>query len=265
MQRFRHFCHVVSHWVLISVLALLMLPLSAVRVHAASLTATVAVDLLNVRRAPGLNYQVLGTLLRGAQITAVGRDSSATWIEAATPFGDGWLSTQFISLTNGTLADLPVTDQAIIPFATVSAFLGVLVHGGPSLDYPAIGVLFFGSTVTIIGHDDKSTWLEVQANNGTGWIESQYVNIVGNVSFAPNTASSAPATAKNVNYRLIVRSAPDANSAVIGVLSYNEYVRIVGVNARQTWWQVQGAFGTGWVSAQYVSAFGNLGALPVVG
>lgn len=233
--------------------------------RAVSVTAIIEADQLNVRRAPGLTYAVIGSLMRNDEVPAVGRDASAAWIEVGTQFGDGWISAKFVTLAGGTLADLPITDANVIPFATISVFPAVAVHSGPSTDFPTIGIFFLGSTVTILGHDAKVNWLQVKTTQGSGWIQAQYAVISGDFSILPDTTANVAPIAKNVNYRVRVHATANVNSPTIGVLTYLQFVNIVGTNAKGTLWQVQGSFGTGWVDATLVYAYGNLGGVPVTG
>ncbi len=257
MQRLRN--------VILAVLLVVLVAAQTAPTHAqTSITATVSAISLNVRRAPSITSQVIGQIEKGTVVSAVGRDGSAAWIEAVTPLGDSWIAAKWVTLSGGDLSNLPVTDTGVLPFATVSAFPAVAVRAGPSLNYPTIGILLQGSNVSIIGHDAKSEWLQIQASNGIGWVQSQFLTIHGNPLLAGNTAPNAIPLVKNVNYRLLVRAAPDVNSAQIGELSYYQYARIVGTNANHSWWQIIGPFGTGWVSAKFVFAFGNLASVPVV-
>ncbi len=233
--------------------------------HAQSgLVATVRIDLLNVRRAPRTSYPIIGQLTRDEQVTLIGRNVGASWLEVSTRFGNGWVSAQFVSV-NGSIGLLPITEGLISAFAIVSAFPAISVRSGPSTDFPVLGILFIGSTIDVIGQDAKATWLQVPFGGSSGWIQSQYVTSTGNLSAVQNSADRAQPVARAVVYRLRVRAAPDLTSDVVGVMGEREYVNIIGVNRRGTFWKVQGAFGVGWVSAQYVQAIGNLGGVPVVG
>ena len=230
----------------------------------ASTVGTVNVQDLHLRRGPGFSAPIIGVLTAGTQISLVGRDPSAQWLEVDTPIGHGWVSASFV-VTGGDLAALPITSGSVTPYAAVAVYPAVAVHSGPSLDFPIISILFLGENVDVIGHDTFYVWLEVRAVDGTvGWVLSQYLNIGGNVTLAPNNAANAQPVAKSVVYRLRVRQSPNTTSAVIGVLTEQQYAPIVGVNANYSWWEVTGSFGTGWVSAAFVQAVGNIFNVPIV-
>jgi uncharacterized protein YraI len=67
-----------------------------------------------------------------------------------------------------------------------------------------------------------------------------------------------------------VRAEPSTASEVLGIISANTKVQIVGKDPGENWWQIiypqsgQGADGTGWVTAQYVTTAGKP-EVPVIG
>lgn len=238
--------------------------LPSVAAHA-DLNATVIVDVLNIRKAPRTSYPIVATAARGTTLNLVGRNSGGTWVQVTGGFGTGWVSSQFIAvLKGGQIGTLPVTDRSISPFVTIAVFPSVSVRFGPSVNYQVIGILVQGQAVDVIGQDPSSKWLQVATPFGVGWILSEYTNIVGNLSAAPNTDDQAPAVVKNVNYRLNIRSTPSTSGAVVGVLGYEAYAQIIGVSPNGKWWKITGSFGSGWVSASFVLAIGNLNNVPVV-
>jgi len=67
--------------------------------------------------------------------------------------------------------------------------------------------------------------------------------------------------------QLNVRSEPSTAGKVLGLITANSIVQIVGKDPGGNWWQIlyeAGADGKGWVTAQYVQTEGNLN-VPVVG
>jgi uncharacterized protein YraI len=64
-----------------------------------------------------------------------------------------------------------------------------------------------------------------------------------------------------------VRSEPSTVSEVLGIISVNTKIQIVGKDPGENWWQIlypQGADGKGWVTAQYVTTAGKPD-VPVIG
>jgi uncharacterized protein YraI len=251
----------------ISLLLAILFVISAVAAPSAARASAIGivnVQDLYLRQGPSFSAPIKGVLPASTQISLIGRDPAAQWLEANTPIGQGWVNGSFI-VTTGDLAALPVTSGNVNPYAAVAVYPAVAVHSGPGLDFPTISILFLGENVDVIGHDTFFVWLEVRAVDGTvGWVLSQYLNIGGNVTLAPNNAASAQPIARPVVYRLRVRSAPNTNSSVIGVLTEQQYAPIIGTDAHYTWWEITGPFGTGWVSAAFVVAVGNIFNVPIV-
>jgi N-acetylmuramoyl-L-alanine amidase len=230
----------------------------------ADLSAVVIVELLNIRKAPRLSYPVISQAARGTVLTLIGRTIGGTWVEVSGSFGRGWVSSQLIVVRGGgEIGTLPITDSSISPFVTIVAYPAVTVRSGPSVSFPAIGYLRTGAVVDIIGQDPKSKWLEVLTPFGSGWIQTQYTNVTGDIFAAPNTDDLATPVIKNVNYRTNVRSAPSTAASVVYTLGYEEYAFISGISADGKWWRIYGKWGSGWVSAKLVLAIGNLNRVPV--
>jgi uncharacterized protein YraI len=229
----------------------------------AALTATVIVDLLNVRKAPRTNYPIVATYKRGEKVTLIGRNAGGTWLEVSGGFGKGWVSSQFV-IVSGEIGVLPITQGDIAPFITIVVFPSVSVRAGPSLNYPVVGVLRQGAAADVIGQDPKSVWLEIVSGSVRGWIQSQYTSITGNIFAAPNTDDQVTPYVFTVNYRTNVRNAPSTKGAVITVVGYQQYFKIIGVSSDRKWWLISTSAGNGWVAASLVQAIGIIGNVPVV-
>lgn len=64
--------------------------------------------------------------------------------------------------------------------------------------------------------------------------------------------------------QLNVRTEPSTTGEVLGVISANSTVQIVGRDIGGNWWQIIYADGTGWITAQYVET-GDSSGVPVIG
>ncbi len=75
-------------------------------------TVTTAARGLNIRKGPGTNTSVVGTLASGATVKALARNNGSSWIQIQMPGGKnfGWVSAAYAGLS-GDPADLPVSDQ----------------------------------------------------------------------------------------------------------------------------------------------------------
>jgi len=84
-----------------------------------------ATTALTMRSGPAANYAVLGTVPRGAAVTAVGRNADETWLQIAYPAGSqlrGWVDATFINVT-GNVSQLAIAGP----------------NAGPSVPLPAGG------------------------------------------------------------------------------------------------------------------------------
>jgi N-acetylmuramoyl-L-alanine amidase len=70
--------------------------------------ATVSVSALNVRVAPSPNAPLVGTVLYGAELGLLGRNSSGTWVLVQTPGGAvGWVNSTYV-IPSVPISSLPV-------------------------------------------------------------------------------------------------------------------------------------------------------------
>jgi LysM repeat protein len=72
-------------------------------------TAWVNTGRLNLRAGPGVNYNIILSLLRNSAVTMIGRTADATWIQVIVPGGtQGWMRSRFL-LPSTPIGNLPIT------------------------------------------------------------------------------------------------------------------------------------------------------------
>lgn len=224
-----------------------------------AIIATIKADRLNVRRIPDTTGSVLGILTRDQQVRAVGRDKVSSWLEVVTPFGQGWISARYVS-TNDTILKLPVTESLIPPFATVTTSPSVLVRAGPQREYPTVANVSLGTELDVIGLHRDNTYVQVETDDGVGWVSLQVVAVTGNVNALRATDREAPAMAQINAYRVRVRTAPNTSAPVIARVRLGERYFIVDQDELGNWYLITGEFGQGWISAAHVLVIGYLPA-----
>lgn len=72
---------------------------------------------LDVHIGPGVNYQVVGSLPRGAKLDVIGRDASSQWIAIAFAGGtkiNGWVPSQSVSGVSD-IKSLPLAPVTLLP------------------------------------------------------------------------------------------------------------------------------------------------------
>ena len=156
----------------------------------------------------------------------------------------------------------------------------------PSMDASVVATVPSGSRLVVV-NDAAGGWLQVSHANGTGWIPGDSVDIIrngprtapagqggggaqlsGNVvqpSAADLVAAPQPMPARNyviVNTSFLnIRSGPGANYTVVQTVSGGTELDVTAATPDTIWLLVQGAFGSGWVNAEFVIFRGNYDAL----
>lgn len=130
-----------------------------------------------------------------------------------------------------------------------------------------------GETYAIVGRNTDSTWWQINVNGTVGWVFGRFFT-AANTASVPVTSGGATtpppaATAYTVTAidTVNIRSGPGTANAVIGQLPIRTTASIVGRNSDATWWQINFAGITGWVSSRYVALQSGVGvnSIPVTG
>jgi uncharacterized protein YgiM (DUF1202 family) len=215
---------------------------------------------LRVRQGPSTQTATLGFLLTGEDVGVVARTADSAWLQVNTRFGTGWIARQFTTLNVDVNALLVIQNSP--PFATVKFRQGVRVRMGPSTQYPVVKRFRQGIGLQVIG-SNGSDWLQVLLpDGGAGWLRIDTVTLWGTIQQVP--VLTVPAVAQIVSYRVRIRHDPTIASQVLSVGKLGQVYTVVGRDTNRTWWQIQGDFGTGWISARYVRVAGVPGSVPVV-
>jgi uncharacterized protein YgiM (DUF1202 family) len=222
---------------------------------ASGVTAVVNFDRLSLRRGPNFNASTLGALPLGATLTVLGKSETGYWIKVNSPLGVGWVARPYIRMT-ASLSMLPIV-YVDKPFADVIAEPAGNLRVGPSTEYPVVQELPTGTEVDVVGKQQQPRWYKVVHPDGSvGWVWKDVVVTVGQDQQIPVT--TALPMARITGYRVNVRTAPSLQGGVIGLVGLDQLFTIVGVDAAQQWYQIQGKFGTGWINARYVAVIGSL-------
>ncbi len=228
-----------------------------------TLTATVVVAQLNVRRAPRVTSSRLGRVKLGDKVTLTGRTPGATWLQIRFGSGFGWVLTGYVKIDGEKelILDLPVTD-VYPPYLTVTAEPSVNVRMGPSELYPVVTRLRSFVDVDVIGVQIRPLWylIAMPDTGPIGWVRGDTVMVTGPVDTIPERTGIA--MARVTSYRVHVRATPLLNAPVVTDVYLDQYYQVVGLDARRNWWQIRTPAGDGWVLAQYVQVFGNILGLP---
>jgi uncharacterized protein YgiM (DUF1202 family) len=236
---------------------------------------TVTTGSLTVRFGPGELAASLGHLGQGDQVYVLAQNADGSWFQVRWAFGTGWVSGRFLSVTgvpqtvstDGQGGGVPVTSQT--PYAIVMATY-LNVRTGPGPNYAILGQVFAGDTLPIVGRTNDRSWYQVETPFGTGWVYAPYVATRNEFGGAPVTSASAAAAAVTgptgiVNTgALHIRSGPGPQYTSLGTLAGGTETQIIGRSADWSWWLLDTPVGTGWASALYILARGDISSVPYV-
>jgi len=166
---------------------------------------------LNVRSGDGPQYSVLGVVVGGTELPALGKNGSGSWFLVASPFGAGWVDISF-TIPRGDFTNVPtiepepavvtpvstpvsialLTAQSVTPPVAVldpgvvivnTSFQNIRLGSGPQ--YEILAVVPGGTTLQVIGRTNDTSWYKVAGDFGQGWIFSEFVIYRGTFSNIP--------------------------------------------------------------------------------
>ncbi|MFQ3536737.1 MAG: Ig-like domain-containing protein [Aggregatilineales bacterium] len=168
----------------------------------------------------------------------------------------------------------------LIPPGTISVPTGPLegmvvawrlrVRQGPGLEFPILGLLAYGTKVSIVARDARGAWFQIQLENGTAWVSARWVRVSRAVRNRVPVVAAPPGTAPIIplpegvlpqrgeglgvvnTFLLRVRSGPGTQFQQIGLLREGTEIVIVGVSRDLRWYLFRTAEGTAWTSALFV-------------
>ncbi|HHD2752993.1 TPA: SH3 domain-containing protein [Clostridium perfringens] len=208
---------------------------------------------LNVRKGPGTSYSVVGYLLNNEEVK-VNYEKDGWYNITFSGNKEGYVSKKYISLESDSTTENPekppvsVNKQGIVK---VNSTLNM--RSGPGSNYNVIGTLRNNDKVEII--KEVNGWYEIKFNGKSGYVSSQYVNIVEEGSNEENPVEPPVSGNKQgivkVNSTLNMRSGPGSNYGVIGTLHNNDKVEII--REVSGWYEIKFNGKSGYVSSQYVT------------
>ncbi len=238
---------------------------------------------LNVRSGPGLGHDIIGTVAGGTTMPVTMLSSNHDWYQVTSAAGTGWVSRHF-AIDRGDWSSVPRqgTPANLGSGAPIPAGSGHVVvntsylnaRTGPGIGYDVLTVLPGGAAllVTAIDHDGK--WYEVATSAGSGWVNSNYTVIRGNLAGVPRTGGpmvalptaptqpTVPAGAAhlvvNTSY-LNVRSGPGIGHSVILTVPGGTVLQVNSIAGK--WYEVITSVGAGWVNSSYTVPRGNFSGI----
>ncbi len=130
---------------------------------------------VNVRSGPAIQYDIVGTLDLGDQVTVTARSNTLNdWLLIETALIEGWVAFFTVQVI-GDPNTLPVLvpdsagESLVSPSQILRARFNVRLHDAPSADAPTIVVIPFNSRVTLLARTADGVWLYVDFDGVIGW------------------------------------------------------------------------------------------------
>jgi uncharacterized protein YgiM (DUF1202 family) len=157
------------------------------------------------------------------------------------------------------------------------------VRQGPGLEFPILGLLAYGTKVSIVAREVRGAWYQIQLETGTAWVSARWVRVSRAVRNRVPVVAAAPGTAPIIplpqgvipqfgeglgvvnTFLLRVRVGPGTQFQQIGLLREGTEIVILGVSRDRRWYLFRTAEGTAWTSALFVKLkFVNGNNLPLL-
>lgn len=260
--------------------------------------AVAITDNATIRQGPGASYAAVTTLERGKLAGVLGKNSGGDWLYVVDAgLSRGWLPIDALRVT-GTLEGAPVLppdplaaiiNQAIAaaasnsnaasstgdassrqtlaiadlkPVATARIARGkVDIRPGPGSEYAPIDTLTDDQEeISVLGLDPGRSWALVKpAFSETGWVSMDDLTVEGSLSNAPQVF-----TAWVDSNAIEVRRGPAIYHDMVGTLSINTLVQVLGLNEGRSWALVRPILGEGfgWTPLNFLTVGGRIADLP---
>ncbi len=131
---------------------------------------------VNVRRGPGTEYTVFGSLDTGHSADVIGRTTDDEWLRIDFEGEEGWVAYFVVSLS-GSLKNAEEIATFAEPVEVMTKY-NVNLHQSPGLDSPIVEIVPFGTPLTAGERSDANgTWLAVTYGGRDGWLLSRLVSV----------------------------------------------------------------------------------------
>ena len=221
--------------------------------------------IMNVRSGPGLDYEIVTTVVKGTRAEIIGIGPLDEWflVRLDKLEEPAWLYRGLTTVV-GSLAGVRridswqdgqpnvVTDAERPIAVTYPSLLNIRV--GPGLTYPVLKTVKQGTRASIIGLSPDANWylVEIDGMSQLGWIREDLTVLVGNLNNVKRITAAELAmlpVAIVDTPTLNVRTGPGLGYVLVTTIPEGTWVQIIGVNALADWFQVKmrGVTGQAWV------------------
>ena len=203
-----------------------------------STTAKVKVNLLNVRKGPGLDYPVITQVKKGETYSIL--EEKNGWSKIKVGQSNGWVADWLVEKMQ-----IPSNKTQQTARSTVK---NLNVRSGPSTTFPVIDKVQDDKNYLIV--DQEGDWLKIQLKpNKVGWIAKWLTKT--STSTPPTEDTTKKEKVKIKATKLNVRSGPSTQHTIIGYFVNDDETEVYEV--KNGWYRIQWNNQEGWIASQYAT------------
>ena len=225
---------------------------------------------LNIRTGPSTGYRSLGLLDNGETVTVLENCGNGWYAVRTSSNTFGYCSGDYLRVTLGT-SPAPQPEPTPQPSEpdTATRWNGrttafVNLRSGPSTGYRIYLTVPLGDAITILDRSN-SGWYRVQYGSYTGYMSSDYIDVLGAVEETPTTPSSEPDADTRWNGRTTafvnLRSGPSTGYRIYLTVPLGDAITILD-RSNSGWYRVQYGSYTGYMSSDYIDVLGAVEETP---
>ena len=247
-----------------TILSVKTIPASATEINSGVEVASISkgqvinvTSTLRIRESASTSSSVLGTMMNGSTFDIIFK--SGSWYQIKYNGITGYVHGDYVSEV--------ASSSAISTKGKVyNVSTNLRVRSGASTSSSILGYLTNNTEVTIVGSEGE--WYKIKYNNGYGYVSKEYIttnvdstnntennNTGSNNTESNNTGNSNSSETQgkvyNVSTNLRVRSGASTSSSILGYLTNNAKVTIVGSEGE--WYKIKYNNGYGYVSKEYIT------------
>ena len=225
---------------------------------------------LNIRTGPSTGYRSLGLLDNGETVTVLENCGNGWYAVRTSSNTFGYCSGDYLRVTLGT-SPAPQPEPTPQPSEpdTATRWNGrttafVNLRSGPSTGYRIYLTVPLGDAITILDRSNAG-WYRVQYGSYTGYMSSDYIDVLGTVEETPTTPSSEPDADTRWNGRTTafvnLRSGPSTGYRIYLTVPLGDAITILD-RSNSGWYRVQYGSYTGYMSSDYIQVLGAVEETP---
>lgn len=220
---------------------------------------------LNIRKGPGTNYSIIGSLKNSQKVNIYGEEGEFYKIDYISngKTAYGYVSKKYIKKfdnkpiepsvpeTNPSIPEVKPENKPETPSKKIGQVINISsrlnIRAGAGTNHKIIGTLSNSEKVEILG--EESGWYKIKYGNITGYVSKNYLKVIEEAINTPSTGQENIKTVK-VNGLLNIRSGAGTNYSIVGTLKNDSKVEVIGEEGN--WYKINHNGKSAFVSKSYV-------------